>query len=72
MTRLSITVDETLVERARELAAVRTKREVIELALQEFVQRRRLERLMDLVGSDVIDMTPEELREWRDLAMPDE
>ena len=69
MTRLSITVDEELVEKARELAEVRTKREAIELALREYVNRRRIEKLTHLRGSDIIDWTPESLRAWRDMSI---
>ena len=69
MTRLSITVDEELVEKARELAEVRTKREAIELALREYVNRRRIEKLMELRSSDIIDWTPESLRSWRDMSI---
>jgi Arc/MetJ family transcription regulator len=71
MTRLSITVDEHLVEEARTLAHVRTKREAIEQALREFVQRRQVARLIGLMGSDLVEMDPTELRKWRDSGIPD-
>ncbi len=65
MTRLSITVDERLLEEAQELAQVRTKRETIECALVEFVQRRRAAKLFDLAGSYLIEFDVPSLREWR-------
>ena len=71
MTRLSITIDEDLLEDARRLTNSRTKREAIERALQEVVQRRRVEKLIALIDSDAIDMTPEELRQWRDTSIPE-
>ena len=71
MGRLSVTLDENLVEDARRLTHARTKREVIERALQELVQRQRLARLLELMGSDAVDMTEEELRQWRDESIRD-
>jgi len=65
MARLSITVDEKLVEEARRLADAKTKRAAIEQALREFVQRRRLARLAELMGSDLLDMDLDDLKRWR-------
>jgi hypothetical protein len=44
---------------------VRTKREAIERALQEFVRQHRLQELQTLAGSGVVEMELEELRRWR-------
>jgi Arc/MetJ family transcription regulator len=65
MMRLSISVDPALLEEVRQLAKVRTKREAIERALQEFVRQHRLQELQALAGSGVVDMELEELRRWR-------
>jgi Arc/MetJ family transcription regulator len=65
MMRLSITVDPELLEEVRRLAKVRTKREAIERALQEFVRHHRLQELQGLAGSGVVEMELEELRRWR-------
>jgi Arc/MetJ family transcription regulator len=65
MMRLSITVDPELLEEVRRLAKVRTKREAIERALQEFVRHHRLRELQGLAGSGVVEMELEELRRWR-------
>ncbi|RMG54848.1 MAG: type II toxin-antitoxin system VapB family antitoxin [Acidobacteria bacterium] len=66
MTRFSITVDSELLEEARRLAQARTKREVIEQALREFVVRRRLKELEGLVGSGLVGMDLDELHQWRE------
>ena len=66
MMRLSISVDPELLEEVRQLAQVRTKREAIERALQEFVRQHRLQELQALAGSGVVDMDLEELRRWRE------
>lgn len=71
MTRFSVTLDEELLEEAQALAQAKSKREAIELALQEFVRRRRVEELVGLVGSDIVDMDPAELRRWRRGVTPD-
>ena len=71
MVRLSITVDEKLLEEAQSLAAGKTKRQAIEQALQEFVQRRRIARLIELAGSGLVDLEPDDLRAWRQRATPE-
>lgn len=63
--RLSVTVDPGLLEEARILAGVRTKREAIEIALREMVLRRRLQDLMRLEGSGLVELDLEQLKEWR-------
>lgn len=65
MSRLSVKVEPELVEEARDLAGVKTKREAIEVALREFVRRRRLIDLAGLAGSGLVKMEIEELEEWR-------
>ena len=71
MTRLSITIDDELLADAQRLTNSRTKREAIERALTELVQRERIAKLKALIDSDAIDMTPEELRAWRDMSIPE-
>ena len=66
MKRLSITVDPELLEESRRLAGVKTKRETVELALRDFVRNRRMQELAELEGSDLVDMSPADLREWRE------
>ncbi len=69
MARFSITIDEHLVEEAKRLTHSRTKRETIERALTELIQRERVANLLAAAGSDIIDMTPEGLRAWRDMSV---
>jgi|AntAceMinimDraft_16_1070373.scaffolds.fasta_scaffold53532_3 Arc/MetJ family transcription regulator len=66
MKRLSITVDPELLEESRRLAGVKTKRATVELALRDFVRKRRMQELAKLEGSDLVDMSPADLREWRE------
>ena len=65
MARTTYDLDEELVEKAREIAGVTTKKAAIEEALREFIDARRRRELIGLIGSGIVDMTPEELRELR-------
>ena len=69
MKRRSITIDPELLEESKRLAGVRRKREAVELALREFVRTRRMQELAELAGSDIIDMSPKDLRQWRESGM---
>lgn len=70
MARFSVTVDDALVEEVRQLAGVKTKREAIQQALQEFIRRRRLARLAELRGSGLVELDLADLQQWRDAAAP--
>lgn len=48
--RMNIVLDDKLVERALALTGVRTKRELVKLALEELVRRRRKRDLTELSG----------------------
>ncbi len=70
MPRFSVTLDPELLKAALEAAGGRLRRrQVIELALKEFIARRRQARLRELVGSGLVEMTLEELAAWRRSAL---
>jgi Arc/MetJ family transcription regulator len=48
--RTNIVLDETLVQEATALTGVRTKRELIDLALRELIRSRRKKDLFELAG----------------------
>jgi Arc/MetJ family transcription regulator len=48
--RTNIVLDEALVREAFECSEARTKRELIHLALEEFVRNRRCRNLLELRG----------------------
>lgn len=58
-------LDEELLEKALRLSNRKTKRAVIEEALQEYIRNRAYERLRQMVGKVEIDLTPEDLRRMR-------
>lgn len=52
--RTNIVLDDKLVAHAMRLARVRSKREVVDMALREMVLRRRRRNVLDLVGQELI------------------
>ncbi len=52
--RTNIVLDDQLVADAMKLSGVKTKREVVELALRRLVTSARQKDILDLVGQDMI------------------
>jgi Arc/MetJ family transcription regulator len=46
----NLSIDTELIERALEVSGERTKKAAVTKALEEFIARRRQERMLDLVG----------------------
>jgi Arc/MetJ family transcription regulator len=65
MSRLSVAVDDKLVEEVMRLSGAKTKKAALELALAEYARRKSLEELAGLAGSGLVTMTHEELEQWR-------
>lgn len=55
--RTNIVLDDGLVKEALRYAQVRTKRELVDLALREFVAARKRKDLRELVGKVKLDPT---------------
>lgn len=53
--RTNIVLDDQLITEAMALAKVKTRREMVDRALREYVARHRQRSLRDLVGRDLID-----------------
>lgn len=66
MTRMTITVDENLVEETRKAFQVKTKAEAIRRALEEALRRRKLEQVLSHAGRVEIDLDEEKLRRLRE------
>ncbi|MCY3857710.1 MAG: type II toxin-antitoxin system VapB family antitoxin [Gammaproteobacteria bacterium] len=66
--RTNIVLDDALVNEAFSLTGVRTKRELVDLALREMVHRRKKKNLMDLAGKIKLlpDYDHKEMRRLRD------
>lgn len=48
--RTNIELDEDLIQRGMELSGVRTKRELVDLALREFVRKKDQKKILELRG----------------------
>lgn len=53
--RTNIVLNDELIEQAMRISQVKTKREIIDLALREFVSRHSQKNILDLVGQELID-----------------
>jgi Arc/MetJ family transcription regulator len=65
MARTTLDIDDQLIARARDLSTDKTKRAIVEEALREYINSRLSQELIAMIGTDVIDLTPEELRQMR-------
>ena len=64
--RMSVTLNEQLLEEAQEVTGRKTKREVIEEALKEIIRKKRRDGAIQHAGTIQIDMTLEELLRMRE------
>ena len=64
--RMTVTLDEKLLEEARMISKKKTKREVIEEALREFVRRKRREDALKYAGTIDMDIDLEDLIKMRE------
>jgi len=62
--RSTIDLPEGLLSEAQRLTGLKTKREVVAMALDELVRRRRLEDLRTRIGQG-FDLTQEDLEQMR-------
>jgi len=53
--RTNIVINEELMAKAMILSKLKTKKEIVEQALQEFVEARSKKDLSDLFGQDLLD-----------------
>ena len=61
--RTTIAIDEELIEELMRLEGEVSRSEAIRRAIQDYLQRRRIELFMDLAGSGLVDMEWREARE---------
>jgi metal-responsive CopG/Arc/MetJ family transcriptional regulator len=66
MARMTVTVDERLIEEARSALGAATKSEAIRRALEEVLRRRKLDRALENAGHIELDVDPERLHRLRD------
>jgi Arc/MetJ family transcription regulator len=63
--RTTINIDKILLEEALKLSNVRTKKELINLSLKEFVRRRHLGKLKNRLGKYDLSLDLSSLEEMR-------
>ncbi len=63
-------INETLLEEAKALSQLKTKKAVVERALEEFVRRRKARRILDLEGKIDLAFGVKELIELRRKDVP--
>jgi Arc/MetJ family transcription regulator len=66
MTRMTVTLDETILEEAKHLLHTHTKRETIETALKEIIKQKKREKAIEHCGNIELDITQEELESYRE------
>lgn len=66
MARMTVALDEHLLEEARRLSGAKTKREAIEIALRQLVRRLRRREIATHAGAIELDLTQEELQTLRE------
>jgi Arc/MetJ family transcription regulator len=65
MTRMTVTLDSTLLEQAREALGVPTKSEAIRIALTEVVRKKQLAAALDHRGRIELELDQESLQSLR-------
>jgi len=66
MNRMTITIDEELVNQAKEILGTSTKVEAIRLALMEVLRKKRLAEVLTHQGQIELDLDQEKLQKLRD------
>ncbi len=66
MTRMTVTLDEKIVNEARDLLKTKTKRETIETALIEVIKEKKREKALEHCGEIELDIDQEGLRVYRE------
>jgi Arc/MetJ family transcription regulator len=63
--RSTVELDDKLFEEARRLTGLKTKREVLQHALEELVRARKTEALIAMLGHVDFDLTQDDLERMR-------
>lgn len=66
MSRMTVTVDDELIEEARDALGASTKSETLRRALEEVLRRRRLEQVLAHAGKIELDLDQDRLRKLRE------
>jgi Arc/MetJ family transcription regulator len=64
--RTTLFIDGNLLEEAKKASGAKTKREAVEIALEEYVRRKKAEKLIDLEGKIELSFTLSEFLKRRE------
>lgn len=64
--RATIDIDEKLIEEAKKLTSIKTKKELINLSLKELIRKKRIEHLISLFGTSPIDISLSDIEKFRE------
>jgi len=68
--RTTLAIKEKLLEEVKALSGVKTKKEAVEMALEEFIKRRKVKKLIELEGKIELSLTLDEFIEQRRRDVP--
>ena len=68
--RTTLAINEKLLDEAKELSGAKTKKEAVEIALDEFIRRRKARKLLDLEGKVELSFTLKEFLNRRKKDVP--
>jgi Arc/MetJ family transcription regulator len=63
--RTTLAIKEKLLDEVKALSGVKTKKEAVEMALEEFIKRRKAKKLIELEGKIELSFTVDEFIEQR-------
>ena len=67
MTRMTLTLDEKVLNEAKLILGSKTKRETVEIALKEIIKNKKREKAKEHCGKIELDLTQDELDKYRNL-----
>jgi len=68
--RTTLAINEKLLDEAKALTGAKTKKQAVEIALDEFIRRRKARKLLDLEGKVELSFTLKELLSRRRKDVP--
>jgi len=68
--RTTLSIKEDLLEQAKEVSGAKTKKEAVEMALEEFVRRKKSKKLIELEGKIDLAFTLDEFLKRRKKDVP--
>jgi len=68
--RTTLAIKEKLLDEVKSLSGAKTKKEAVEKALEEFIRRKKVRKLIELEGKMELSLTLDELIEQRRKDVP--